>query len=137
MADDQVLYERQTAWVRGATDTKLGRGILTRGHLLFYDTKFMPGVAGGALGVAIGESLQKRHEEGGPMLSIALDTLTGIERQKKMLNKDRILLRTADGEYLFNDGWKDWSPILRETLTATYGRRVTEQGPDSWRVDRQ
>lgn len=96
----------------------------------------MPGVAGGALGVAIGESLQKRHEDGGPMMSIALDSITGIERQKKLLNKDQILLRTGDGEYLFNDGWKDWSPILREALTGSYGRRVTEQGPDSWRVDR-
>jgi hypothetical protein len=44
-----------------------------------------------------------------------------IERQKKLLNKDRILLVAGDAESLFNDGWKDWSPLLCDVLSNDHG----------------
>jgi hypothetical protein len=51
------------------------------------------------------------------------------------MTKDRITISTADGEYLFSDGWKDWSPLLRDTLTQRHGRQVIEDGPDIWRIE--
>jgi hypothetical protein len=135
VGDERELGQRQTAWVRGATDTKIGRAILTTDRLLFFDQKFMGGAAGGVLGVAVADALQRRHEDGGPLLELPLESVTRIARQKKLLNKDRIALVTADGEFVFNDGWKEWSPLLRDALTNDHGRRLIEEGPDSWRFD--
>ncbi|MDQ6778023.1 MAG: hypothetical protein M3071_17835 [Actinomycetota bacterium] len=135
MTGERELSQRQTAWVRGATSTKLGTAILTSQRLLFFDTKFMGGVAGGALGVALAERLQKRHEDGGPLLELPLSTLTRIERQKKLLNKDRIVLVAADDENVFTDGWKDWSQLLLDVLRSDHGRDVVEDGSERGRIE--
>jgi hypothetical protein len=95
----------------------------------------MAGAAGGALGAAIAGRLQKRHEDGGPLLELPLESVTRIERQRKLLNKDRILLVAGDDEYLFNDGWKDWSPLLREALSDNHGRAIIEEEPERWRFE--
>jgi hypothetical protein len=134
MPEEVQLASKQTALVDGAKNTKMGRAIVTSDRIVFIDTKFMSGVAGGVLGTAIAEALQRNHEQGGPHAEIALASITGLRREKKMLNKDRIAVETGDRTYLFNDGWKDLSPVLKEALQTRHGRRVIEQAPDIWRV---
>lgn len=133
MSEEVQLATKQTALVDGATSTKMGKAIVTSERIVFVDTKFM-GFAGGALGAAVADGLQKRHEQGGPYAEIALTSITGLRREKKLLNKDRIAVETADRMYLFNDGWKELSPVLREALQTRHGRQVVEQSTDSWRV---
>jgi hypothetical protein len=67
------------------------------------------------------------------MMEIPLASITHVVRKKTLLNKDRIAVVTSDGEYLFNDGWQDLSPLLRDALTNDHGRRVTDDSPDGWR----
>jgi hypothetical protein len=131
--EERELERHQTAWVRGLTDTKMGQGILTTERILFFDQKFAANAAFGLANI-ITDHLQKRHEDGGPMLDLPLTSITGVRREKKMLNKDRIALTTTDGEYLFNDGWKAWSPLLRDAL-AVGGRRIVDRGGDAFAAE--
>ena len=112
----------------------MGSGILTDQRPIFFDEKFSSNAAFGVLGAGIADRLQKRHEEGGPLLDLPLSSITGIERQKKLLGKDRILISTAQEQYLFSDGWKDWSPLLREQLASVHGRRIVEETPERWLI---
>ncbi|MDQ2894032.1 MAG: hypothetical protein M3Y09_00020 [Actinomycetota bacterium] len=107
--------------------------MVTSERIIFTDTKFAGGAAGGVLGVVIADKLQKRHEDGGPMLDLPLAQITGLAREKKMMNKDRMRVSTATEEYLFNDGWKSLGAVLREAFVAA-GRQVVEQDPDRWTV---
>jgi hypothetical protein len=125
------LGHTQTALIEGSK-AKLGRAVVTSERLLFVDTKFAAGV-GGLIGAAIVDELQRRHEDGGPMLDVPLTSITAVRREKKLLNKDRIAITTAEREYLLNDGWRELGPKLREALTGR-GLQVTDAGPDSWRV---
>src|SRR5438067_818083 len=134
MSDEVELSQRKTAWIRGTTNPKMGRAILTSERLLFFDQKVAGGAAGGVVGVVVADQLQKRHEEGGPLLELPLAAITRISRETKTLSKDRIALGTADAEYLFADGWRDWGPLLRDTLTTRHGRQIVEDTPESWRV---
>jgi hypothetical protein len=134
MSDEVELARKQTALVKGLSGTKMGNAILTSDRLVFVDTKFMSGVTGGALGTAVAATLQKRHEAGGPMLDLPLSSITGLRREKKMLNKDRMAVITGTDEYLFNDGWSELSPKLRELLADRHGKQLTETGPDSFEV---
>jgi hypothetical protein len=52
------------------------------------------------------------------------------------MTEDRILLEVGDDEYLFNDGWKDWSPLLREVLSGDHERDIIEEEPERWRFER-
>jgi hypothetical protein len=136
MAGEAELNRRQTAWVRGATDTKLGQAILTSERLLFFDKKFMGGAAAGVVGVLVDRELERRRDPArGPLLELPLASITRISRNKKLLNKDRLLLSTADEEYLFADGWKEWAPLLRDALTSHHGRQIVEDSRDDWRVE--
>jgi len=134
MSDEAQLATKQTALVAGVAGTKMGTAIVTSERILFVDTKFMGGVAGGVLGTVLAEALQQRHEQGGPYAEVPLASITGLRREKKLLNKDRIAVVTADGEYLFNDGWKELSPVLKEALATRHQRQLVEQSPDSWHV---
>jgi hypothetical protein len=131
-ADEEIeLGHKQTALVEGSK-AKLGRAVVTSERLLFVDTKFSAGPRG-LIGAAIVDALEQRHQAGGPMLDLPLTSITAVRREKKLLNKDRMAITTADGEYLLNDGWRDLGPKLREALIAR-GRQVTAAGPDSWSV---
>ena len=134
MPEELELATKQTALVAGVAGTKMGTAIVTSERILFVDTKFMGGVAGGVVGTVIADALQKRHEQGGPYAEIPLASITSLRREKKLLNKDRIAVGTTDREYLFNDGWKELSPVLKEALVARHRRQVVEQAPDSWQV---
>ncbi len=134
MSDAEGLDHRRTAWLEGGTKAKMGHAALTTERLLFFDIKF-EGAGAGALGAMIGGKLQKRHEEGGPLVNIALSEITALSHERKLMGKDRIRITTGADEYLFSDGWKAWSPLLRDTLTSKYGRRVVEESPDVWRVN--
>jgi hypothetical protein len=133
--DEQTLSSRQTAWVRGATSAKLGHAVLTTERLAFFDQKFAPNAVLGLAGNLVMDRLQKKHEQKGPLVEIPLGAITGIARQRKLLGKDRIAITTGEGEFLFNEGWKDWSPLLKDTLTTRFGRRVVEETPESWRFE--
>jgi hypothetical protein len=127
MPDDEIeLNTRQTAWVTGAT-AKMGHATLTNHRLLFFQQKFMAGVTGGALGAAIGASLAKRADAGGPLLVVPLESIRRVQREKKLLSKDRIAITTDTDTFTFSDGWKTWSPLLRDTLTTRFGRTVTDE----------
>jgi len=134
MQPERELGRKQTALVRGATDTKMGTAIVTTERVLFFDKKYMGGAAGGALGVLVAESLQRRHEAEGPLLDLPLASVKAIERRRKMLNKDRIALITADGEHVLNEGWVALAPVLREALASAHGSQVVEQGADRLEV---
>jgi hypothetical protein len=134
MPDELELATKQTALVAGVAGTKMGTAIVTTERIVFMDTKFMGGVAGGALGTVLADALQKRHEQGGPFAEIPLASITSLRREKKLLNKDRIAVGTANQEYLFNDGWKQLSPVLKEALVNHHRRQVVEHSPDSWQV---
>jgi hypothetical protein len=136
MAEEAELNRRQSAWVRGATDTKLGQLILTSERLLFFDKKYMGGAAAGVVGALVEHHLEKRRDPTrSALLELPLASITRITRNKKLLNKDRIIVSTADEEYLFADGWKDWGPLLRDALTTHQGRKVVEESADDWRVE--
>jgi hypothetical protein len=134
MSDEVELATKPTALVAGVAGTKMGTAIVTSERILFLDTKFMGGVAGGVVGTMLAEALQKRHEQRGPHTEIPLSSITSLRREKKLLNKDRIAVGTADREYLFNDGWNQLSPVLKEALITGHGRHVVEQSTDSWQV---
>lgn len=129
----EPLAVKQTALVRGTTDTKMGRLAIFEDRLAFFDQKFMPGVTGGALGAGLALALQQGHEAGGPLLEIPFTSITAFRRARRLLNKDRIELDTTDGGHLFNDGWRDLSPVLRDALAAA-GRAPQVDGDDGYRV---
>ena len=133
MAGDPELGRLKTAWVRGTTDTKLGTAVLTPERLAFWDTKFL-NTAGSALQAVLVDRLQKRHEEGGPMFDLPLASITRITRAKKLLNKNRIVLATSDGEYVLNDGWKDFAPLLRDALNTHHSRMIVQESDEDWRI---
>jgi hypothetical protein len=135
MGEGFELDERSTVWVRGLTNSKVGHAILTSERLVFFDEKFDRSAGRGILEDVLIDRLQKRHEEGGPLVDLALADLTGIAHEKKRMAKDRIKLTTADGDYLFNESWNTWSPLLREILTTKLSRRVLEEGSDFWRIE--
>jgi hypothetical protein len=121
-------------WVRGTTNSLLGTAVLTGDRLLFFHTKFAKTGTGGILEDMVVGALQKRHEAGGPALELELASITGLHCERKLLARDRLAISTAEGDYLFSDGWKAWGPLLRDTLVARHGRRVLEEQPDAWRV---
>jgi hypothetical protein len=133
--EEQKLSQRQTAWIRGATSAKMGHAVLTTQRLVFFDEKFAPNAALGLVGNVIFDRLQKKHEKGGPLVEIPLGAITGLARRTKLLGKDRIAITTPEGEFLFSNGWKAWSQLLKDTLTTRFGRRVVEETPDSWRIE--
>jgi hypothetical protein len=134
MPDEVELATKQTALVAGVTGTKMGTAIVTSERILFMDTKFMGGVTGGVVGTILADALQKQHEQGGPYAEIPLPAITSLRREKKLLNKDRLAVGTAEREYLFNDGWKQLSPVLKEALVTHHRRRVVEHSPDAWQI---
>jgi hypothetical protein len=133
VTDETELDTRNTALVAGAK-SKVGHAIVTNRQLVFFDTKFMGGSAGGVLGAAIASGLQKRHEDGGPLVTIPVESITGITRQKKLLSKDRVEISTTGDTYVFSDGWEKWSVLLRDLLTSDYGKTIADNGTDSWSV---
>jgi hypothetical protein len=100
----------------------MGTALITSGGVVFFDQKFASNPGFGVLGM-VGSALQKRHEEGGPLLAIPLDDITGARREKKMLNKDRMRIITSGGEYLFNDGWNQLGSALRRWSQKTSASR--------------
>jgi hypothetical protein len=132
VTDSGELARKRTAWVRGATDTKMGTMILTPEGLAFFDEKFSANAAFGVVSGLITDALQKKHDEGGPLFAVPVAEVTGVAREKKLLNKDRWRLTTVDGEYLLNDGWSLFSPLLHQ-LVADGGRRVSDAA-DRWSV---
>lgn len=134
MAEEVALHRHKTIFVRGTTSSKLGTAILTTERLVFFDEKFSSTGTGGILDDALVHALQKRRERGGPMLDLPLASITRIAREKKLFAKDRIRISTTDDEYLFNEGWKEWSPLLLQTLSTQHGRRTIEEAPDHWLV---
>ncbi len=134
MAEETELGRWYTAFVRGATSSKMGTAVITSDRLLFFDQKFAPNAAAGVLTSLIVDRLQKRHEEGGPLLDLPFSVVTSVTRRKKLLNKDRMAIGTSDGEHLLNDGWSKWSPILRGAL-ADSGRTIVDESEDAFRVE--
>jgi hypothetical protein len=135
MQNESELARLSTILVRGVTDSKLGTAILTQDRILFYDEKFSKTGTGGILEDLVVNTLQKRHEARGPMVEIALSSLTGLALQKKLLSRNRLSISTTDGDFLFSEGWKEWGPLLRDILTRHHDRRVTEQTPEVWRIE--
>ena len=133
MSEPQVLAQKQTMLVQGVTGTKMGTLLVLGDRFTFMQTKYLGGATGGLLGVAIADALQKKHEEGGPMLDVPLSTVTGWHREKKLLNKKLISIDAGGQTYLFNDGWEEISAGLRTALTAL-GRQVTDIGPEAAQV---
>ena len=133
MADETELARKRTAWVRGTTNTKMGTAVVTSERVVFFDEKFSANAAFGLVAGAVTDALQQGHEATGPLLEIPLAAVTGAAREKKLLNKDRLRVATAEAEYLFNDGWSSLGPALRRAL-AERGRTVTDAGGDAWRV---
>jgi hypothetical protein len=137
MTEERELCRAQTGLVEGALKGKIGQAILTTHRLVFVDQKFAANAGiGGVAGALLTGALQKRHEEGGPYVDVALDTVLGASRETKLFGQDRIRVRTSDGEYLFGQGWKAWGGLLRRALEAEHGRRIVDDGPDAWRVTR-
>jgi hypothetical protein len=134
MSEEVELATRQTAIVDGVASTKVGTAFVTSERMVFIDTKFMGGAAGGVLGAVIADALQKRHEQGGPYAEMALSSITNVRRETKLLNKDRIAIQTAERTYLFKGGWKELGPVLKEALQTRHGRHVLEDSADSWQV---
>jgi hypothetical protein len=129
------IARRETVWVRGTTNSLLGTAILTGERLLFFHTKFATTGTGGVLEDMLVGALQRRHEQGGPALEVDLSSITGLRCERKLFARDRLGISTSDGDYLFNDGWKDWAPLIRDTLIAGHARKVVEDRPDAWRVE--
>jgi hypothetical protein len=76
-----------------------------------------------------------------------VDGATSTKMGKAIVTSERIVfvdtkfmgvaggaLGAAIRTFLFNDGWKELSPVLKEALQTRHGRQVVEQSPDSWRV---
>lgn len=96
MSEESELGSKRTALVRGTIDTKMGTAIMTTQRVVFFDEDFSTNAAFGAVAGAITGALQKRHEEGGPLLQFPLDSITKVAREKKLLNQDRIRITTSE-----------------------------------------
>lgn len=116
MADEVVLDERKATFLPATGRARIGRAVLTTERVLVFDEKWNSAIAfgvGGPLAAAVTERLQRRHEAGGPMLELALSDVAAVERARKGLNKDVLLLRTAAGEeHRFIGMYGAWSPLL-------------------------
>ena len=56
------MPSKKTALVAGLKNSKMGTLVVTSERIVFTDTKFAGGAAGGVLGVVIVDKLQKAHE---------------------------------------------------------------------------
>lgn len=113
MADETELASTYTALVPEKGLAKLGTLVVTADRVVFFDQKFAPNAAFG-LASLITDALQKRHDEGGPLLAFARADVAEVLNERKLLNKDRMRVRLSDGtEHLFNDGYKELAELLR------------------------
>jgi len=98
VADEVELHRRTTTLLRGTTGSKIGTALLTTERVVFFDETLSTTGTGGVFEDALVSVLQQRHERGGPLLDVPLESITRIAREKKLLAKDRIRISTADGE---------------------------------------
>ena len=119
MTDEEtVLDDRKVTYI--GSKPKIGRAILTSRRIVLFDEKWSSTTGygvGGPVVAALAERLQARHEAGGPYLDLPLSEVADVERVRKGLNKDVLLLRTRDGdEHRFIGMYSEWSPLLRDRL---------------------
>jgi hypothetical protein len=108
---EEPIASKYTALVPDRGIAKLGTLVVTAGQVLFFDQKFAANAGLGLAGL-IGEALRRRHEEGGPHLVIERTAITEVVNERKLLNRDRMRIRTADGDHLFNDGYAELAALL-------------------------
>lgn len=111
MSEETELARKLTGLIPEKGRATMGHLIVTTERLAFYEQKFAANAAFGLAGL-VTDALQKRHEEGGPMLVVELADVVEVANERKMLNKDRMRVRTRDGEYLFNDGYAELGPLI-------------------------
>jgi hypothetical protein len=132
--DEVALYDGSSGLMSNRAWANLGRLTITNERVLFFkehvkqSTKHAP-----LLPQLVGHAIGARKK--GPTVELALPDITGIRHAKRGLNRDMVLLSTADAEYRFTSGWKKWSPLLRETLATRHHRRLVEDDGDGWRVE--
>lgn len=64
-------------------------------------------------------------------LVIDLDDVLEVRHERTLLHRDRIRIRTAEDEYLFNDGWKAWNGVLQSRIETRGTRRVDGAPPSA------
>jgi hypothetical protein len=106
MSDDVQVDRKLTSWIRDAGPPEMGEAILTTRRL--------------ELRVA-----------GDQPIVIELDDVLAIAHERRLLRRDRIRITTTDGEYLINDGWQAWSPLLLARVQARGTRRVEGAPPSA------
>jgi hypothetical protein len=121
MSSEITLDERKATFLPATGRPKIGRAVLTSERILVFDEKWNAGIAfavGGPIASAITEKLQQRHEAGGPLLDLPLSDVAAVERVRKGLNKDVLLVRTTAGdEHRFIGMYSDWSPLIERART--------------------
>lgn len=121
MASSEItLAERPATYVPPKGRARMGHAVLTSARILLFDQKWLPSTGfaiGGPLAAAVAEKLQERHEAGGPFLDLALSDVAAVERGRKGLNKDVLVVRTRGGEeHRFIGMYSDWSPLIERHL---------------------
>lgn len=132
--DEVALYDGSSGMMSNQAWANLGRVTITNERLLFFKEHFKQSTKHAPLlPHLVGHALDARKK--GPKLELALPDITGVRHAKSALRRDMVVLSTADAEYHFSSGWKEWSPLLRETLATRHHGRLVEEDGDVWRVE--
>src|SRR4051794_24810700 len=100
MSDEREVDRRLTSWIPATGVPRIGEAVLTTRRLTFLH------------------------------LVIDLDEVREARRERTLLHRDRIRIRTADDEYLFNEGWTAWHEALQARIEAHGTRRVEGAPPN-------
>ena len=135
---ESLLHEQATVLISGGPlKNKRGHAHLTNDRVLFMDQRFDPtqaGAVGGSLAGALAGQLESLRKERPPMVDLPLTDITRVSHVTKLTVRDILVIETASGETRFANGFKQWSPLLRQALTIRHGRTVVDEGPDGWKV---
>jgi hypothetical protein len=52
-------------------------------------------------------------EDGGPLAVIPRSAIYAVVNERRLLHRDRMRIKTAAGDLLFNDGYRDLGRLLR------------------------
>lgn len=136
--DEQELDQHKDV-LSGEGRPKMGTALLTNDRIVFHDQRYNSTAAmatGGPLAGIVASKLEKRRQKKGrdAVLDLPVSEITRVSHAKKLGSKNILVFEAGGKERRFNDGYSKWEPLLRRLLTERYGRSITQDGEDSWRV---
>ena len=91
----QALASKTTAYVPAGGLPMHGRLAVFDEHLVFYD------------------------QDGIPLITIPRDTIYAVVSERRLLRGRRMRIRTVNGDFTFNDGYRELHDLLAGPAAAT------------------